>query len=176
MAGAQPRSQEALNWISSLERFPLCFSSDPLMDCRHIRSAHGSRGRCWHILLLSLVSVTIVHPSEEAACSRVKRRLRQTGAWSNGSLQGTEQKCWGERLWEVFKLQPDCRQIAEHKSQNHMSPWQGPEARLHNRLLLRFLRAKRTGVTGTEGRGQAPGTLSPACLISPCWLHPAVFT
>lgn len=31
------------------------------------------------ILLLSLVSVTIVHPSEEAACSWVKRRLRQTG-------------------------------------------------------------------------------------------------
>lgn len=31
------------------------------------------------ILLLSLVSVTIVHPSEEAACSQVKRRLRQTG-------------------------------------------------------------------------------------------------
>lgn len=32
------------------------------------------------ILPLSLVSVAIVHPSEEAACSRVERRLRQTGA------------------------------------------------------------------------------------------------
>lgn len=49
------------------------------------------------VLLLSLVSVTIVHASEEAACSQVKRRLRQTGVWSNGSSQGTEQKCWGER-------------------------------------------------------------------------------
>lgn len=40
-------SWEALNWIN-LERFSLCFSSDPLMDCWHIHSEYNSNGRCCH--------------------------------------------------------------------------------------------------------------------------------
>lgn len=40
-------SWEALNWIS-LERFSLCFSSDPLMDYRRIHSKYSSNGRCCH--------------------------------------------------------------------------------------------------------------------------------
>lgn len=40
-------SWEALNWIS-LERFSLCFSSDPLMNYRRIQSEYSSNGKCCH--------------------------------------------------------------------------------------------------------------------------------
>ena len=45
-------SWEALNWIS-LDRFSLCFPSDPLMDYRSIESEHSSNGRCCHLITQS---------------------------------------------------------------------------------------------------------------------------
>ena len=45
-------SWEALNWIS-LERFSLCFPSDPLTDYRSSDSEHSSNGRCCHLIIQS---------------------------------------------------------------------------------------------------------------------------